>query len=391
MALSSYTRNDLLDAIRDATADSGATNQVNMQDTLNHAVRQVYLDVDLRGAKRKSLITPNIFDDIYMYTAPSDLKDVAIIDVRRQTYPLRNSSERLRLVSPEEFDRKKNDAVNQVAVIDDDLVRTLLLDIDPDDTKVQISSLDALTGDGSNWAPFSDGVNIVADTNNKIQGGGSLKFDLTGSATTAGIYNAGLTRLNVGTDIFNSGIANVWAYVNDTTNLTSYALRLGINGSNYHQTLSTGTDIAGAAIVNGWNLLKWDWKDKTTTGTVDPTKIAYAVAFMTKTSGKSDDGYRFDDLQCHTGSPYEIFYYSKYPWQNASQTYLENSTSGTDYLNVSDSYELDLIAARCRMELARRRKDYNEMTLAQNEYNDMLKKYKQRSPTERLRLQNNWY
>ena len=160
MALGTYSRNDLLDAVRDTTADSGATNQVTIQDTINRAVRQVWLDVDFRSAKRLSVITPGIFDDIHQYTAPSDLKDDAIIDIRKQASPLRTNKERLRLVTPEEFDRKKNNAVNHVAVLDDEMTRTLLLDIDPISTKVAISSFDSLTGDGSNWAAFGDANNV---------------------------------------------------------------------------------------------------------------------------------------------------------------------------------------------------------------------------------------
>src|SRR3990167_2626275 len=242
MALGTYSRNDLLDAVRDTTADSGATNQVTIQDTINRAVRQVWLDVDFRSAKRLSVITPGIFDDIHQYTAPSDLKDDAIIDIRKQASPLRTNKERLRLVTPEEFDRKKNNAVNHVAVLDDEMTRTLLLDIDPISTKVAISSFDSLTGDGSNWAAFGDANNVELDTNNKIQGGASIRFGLAGSGVNAGLRNAGLNQINVGTEVFDSGFATVWFYLNSVTNFNSgtAVLRLGNDPSNYHETLGVG-------------------------------------------------------------------------------------------------------------------------------------------------------
>ena len=65
MALSQYTRNSLLAAVRDSYAEPSLNSQIVLEDALNKAARAVYLDVDIKSSKRVAIITPNIFDDIY--------------------------------------------------------------------------------------------------------------------------------------------------------------------------------------------------------------------------------------------------------------------------------------------------------------------------------------
>src|SRR3990167_10673365 len=73
------------------------------QRTLNRAVLYVIGDIDLRGTKRKSALSPNLFGDVYDYTAPSTIKERAVIDIKRQLNL--SSSEKWVLVDEEEFDR----------------------------------------------------------------------------------------------------------------------------------------------------------------------------------------------------------------------------------------------------------------------------------------------
>ena len=383
MALGNYTRANLQDIVLDSIADPSLGSEVSFQDAVNRAARFVYLDVDIKSSIRKAVITPSVFDEIWQYTSPTDLKDEAIIDIRPQAFSTRRSSSKIRLVGQEEFDRKKGSTDRMIAVQNDDMVRTLLIDLETDDEKIQIATMDSLTGDGSNWAQFNDATNVTVDGDNKISGSASLKFDLTGAATTAGLVNSGLTTISVGTDVFNSGVAFAWAYINDTTNLTNWVIRLGNDASNYHQSITTVQN-DGAALVNGWNLIRWNWSGKSTTGTVDPSAIDYAAVYMTKTSGKADDGYRIDDIQCHQGTYHELLYYSKFPWQSSAEAYLENSTAGTDRINA-DTTEIDGIAARTRMEIARRRRDREEFNSAKQEYDEWKKEYKRKVPSQRLK------
>lgn len=389
MALSNYQRNDLQNAIVDATINPNIGTQVALTAILNRTARMVYMEADLKSAKRYAALTPNIFDDVYTYVAPTDLKDYAIIDVRPQAEPTRTLNSRVRLVTPEAFSRKKGGRNLYVSVLDDELARVLLIDIDVNDNKEVVSTLDSLdAGSSTNWVLFGDATNVVLDTNNKVEGGGSVKFDLVGSGTTAGIQNSGIDSFAIGTDVVDSGAAFAWIYINSITNITNFILRIGSSSTVYFQITET-TDAAGNAFVNGWNLIRFDFADKTETGTVDRGAIDYVAIYMTKTSGKNDDGYRVDALQLHSGEIYNILYYSKFPWQTASSVYAENSTQGTDYLNC-DTDDFDIFVFRGKMELARELRDWEQYKFAEAEYQRMLQKYKLVHPSERLKLESEY-
>src|SRR4051812_15761157 len=87
------------------------------QDTtvvMNRAVRYALGDFDIRSTKRSAQLSPNMFENVFDYAAPSDLKGEKVIDIRKQVN--RSSYEKFLLVDDAEFDRKKNVSAFRVAV-----------------------------------------------------------------------------------------------------------------------------------------------------------------------------------------------------------------------------------------------------------------------------------
>ena len=380
MAVGNFAYSTYLNDVIDSARRSNITNVITALTYLNRAARVVTSEVDLRSTKRNSLLASNLFDDVYSYAAPSDLKSDALIDLIPQVN--RDTDFRLELVSEQEFDMKKTIKSNVVAVATDELVKRIMFSGNVDDTVLTPATLDSLTADGGTWILFGDATAVAADTTNYVKGGGSVKFDLVGSGTTAGISNVGLTAFDI-TDYINNGSVFVWVYINSTTNLTDFIIRVGndITANYYTQTITTTNE--STAFVNGWNLLRFDFASMTQTGTVTATTCDSIALYMTKTSGKSDDGYRVDDISIHTGQIHSVLYYSRYPWQSSAGTFLENSTATTDLLNA-ETDEYDGFVWRGKMELFRelRRKDLVED--ARVEYELWKAKYIKENPTERV-------
>ena len=385
MALSVYQYSDLLNQVIDSARRSNITNVITVQNFINRAARIVYSEVDLRSAKRNVVLGTDLFDDIYSYPAPSDLKGDAIIDFIPQVN--RSTTFRLDLVSEQEFDLKKTIKNNLVALATDDLVKRIMFSGDVVDTKLTAATLDSLTSEGT-WSAYNDATNLVADTDNYVAGGGSIKFDLTGSATTAGIQNTTISALDI-SDYVNNGHIFVWVYINSTTNLTNFICDIGndLTTNYYTQTITTNNE--GVAFYNGWNLLRFDFASMTQNGTVAPTTIDSIRIYMTKTSGKSDDGYRFDHIVLHTGEIHSILYYSRYPWQNSSQTFLENSTATTDYINA-ETDEFDGFVYKSKEEVFKELRRFDLAKQAREDYDNWKKEYKKRNPSERL-TRNRYY
>lgn len=471
---------------------SGTFTAANFLTIANAAIREVLSEIDIRSSIRKSALSPNLFDEVYQYTCPSDLKRDAIIDIKPQID--RSRFDAWKLCPPEEFDRFKEDkrvdkygdpveikssqwlGDNFVAIERDDLVNKLLLSRPIDDDEVVISTLDSLTAGGGTWALFGDGTNLTADTDNYVKGNGSINWDISNAGgTTAGIVNASLKSvtsadftaatsdvitsashglanantvvvsttntlpggLSTGTvyyvinattntfklstsqggsavDITDTGTGThswhsysstntvdvsdyksvgsilVWAYIASATNLTNFILRIGTDASNYYSITIT-TNNEGASFYAGWNLLRFDFVNKSTTGTPTDTACSYVAIYMTKDAAKvSETDYRFDNLVMKMGKHYDVVYYSRYLWQNSNGTYLEDATATTDLINCeTDEYSL-FILKTCQL-MEEHLKNWSEADRFEGKYKEKKDIYVKNNPSQALPMIQEYY
>lgn len=382
-----YTYTNLRDQIVDPIRFLNTANNLTIRNTINRAARLVAREIDLDSMKTKATLASKIFDNVYDYTAPSDLKGNCLIDLIPQGE--RNSDTRLSLVTAEKFDRLKTVYNNLVSFEMDSGTRKLRASIDVDDTKLTVSEMDTLTDTGS-WVLFGDGTNLTADTDNYISGGGAINWDISAAGgTTAGIQNTTMTQFDI-TRYTADGSAFVWAYITSITNLTNFILRIGNDASNYYSMTAT-TMADGNAFQNGWNLIRFDFSGKTTTGSVTATTCDYVALYMTKAAGKiSETDYRFDNLQLHTGVFHEAYYYSMYPWKTSGGTWIENSTADTDIINA-DLEEYELFVYRGRIEVMKELKEWDLLKDAQSEYQLLKTDYQRKNPSEALKFTQVYY
>lgn len=397
-----YSRTELSTEV--ATMVSGDYGSTDFVTAANRAVREVFLDIDLRSAKRKSALSPNLFKDVYQYTSPSDLKGLKIIDIKPQVK--RGRLDYWRLVTEEEFDRYKKEyhfdrygdeveiqanenwlGSNLVAISTSDFVQKLLLSRPVDDDTIIIDPLDAV----GNWVLFGDGTNLTKDSSNYIEESASINWDISSAGgTTAGIQNTSLDSFDI-SDYLMEGSVFVWAYITSTTNLTNFIIRIGNDSSNYYY-ITVTTNSESNSFHTGWNLLRFSFVNKVETGSVTEASCDYVVLYMTKAAGKiSETDYRFDSLMIKKGDHYDVIYYSKYGWQSSTGTYLENSTADTDLLNA-DTDEFDLISCKTA-ELIERGvlKNKADAEVLRRDYETKKAKYVFDNPSEALMLIQNYH
>lgn len=376
----SYSYTNLLNEVIDSARRSNITNVITARTPINRAVREVISELDLRSTKRNAALASKLFDEVYEYAAPADLKGEAVIDFDPQVN--RSKDFRLDLVSEQEFRQKKEIKRNIVAVASDDMVNKILFSGDVKDVVLPGPSTNSLSVDGVTWTAYSDATNVVLDSVNYVSGYGSIKFDLTGSTTTAGIYAGGFNSLDI-SEYTNDGVIFVWVYINSTTNLTNFILDIGndLTTNYYTQTITTNNE--GSAFYNGWNLLRFSFASMTENGTVDDEAIDSIRLYMTKSAGKSDDGYRVCGFSFHTGEIHNCLYYSKYGWQTSSGTWIENSTADTDLLNA-DTEEFDGFVFKGKAELFKELRRFDLAKEAQNDWINWKKEYLKKHPSEKV-------
>jgi len=181
MSTPTYSQSDVYNIILGMSR--GKFGQVqDRQVTVNRAARAFLSEVDLRSAKRSAALSPYMMSTQYYYAAPTDLKAEKIIDIRKQVN--RNSFEKFTLVDDLEFDRYKGIIPYRVALRDENFGKVLRLAGVEGTTSVQLNACDSITANGT-WAASGDATNLTLDTQDFVEGSGSLNFDTNTGATTA--------------------------------------------------------------------------------------------------------------------------------------------------------------------------------------------------------------
>ncbi len=359
---------------------------ISFDDVCNDAAREVVGNIDLRSARRRASLAPNLFNGIYEYSCPTDLKDYRIIDIPAQA--LRHDGEFF-LVPPREFD-VRHDA-GAIAIDDYNGTRVLKINSKVSDKSLVLAELDSLGSGGGTWALFGDALNLAADSDDFIHGSGSIKWDISSAGgTTAGIQNSTLNEFDLTDYLGGNGAAFIWFKINSITDITNVILRIGTSASNYYsKTITAQSD--GTAFVNGWNLLKFDLTSLTEVGSVSDTEISHVAIYITKAVGKiSETDYKFDYLILKRGVAHYVKYYSKYPWTSSSGTYKENSTDDSDFL-VADTTEFNLIVKKGVEIAAGEVDEADTATKAGKDYAGMAKEYQSKNPSEAAVMSNSYY
>src|SRR3990167_6719805 len=351
----------------------------------NRAVRTVLGEVDLRSSKRSAQLSPNMYEDVYEYAAPTDLKGEKIIDLRKQVN--RSSMERWTLIDDDDFDRTKGLSQHRIALRDENFSKLLLIDGVEGSDNLVLHSCESLTANGT-WAATADASNLTLDNDNFITGGGALNFDMAAGAATGYIENSTMDALDL-TDYDEKGSIFVWVFIPDYSDaeadtVTNFILRWGNDTSNYwSRTVTTNNE--GATFYDGWNLLRFDWNGATETGTVAPATIDYLRLTVTKsTSLAADTDWRVDNFVIRLGTIYDVVYFTKYGWQTSALAYQEESSATTDLL-VADTDEIEIIAFKAAEYASQELKDYDDTKYFRDEYELAKKNYEANNPSEALK------
>jgi hypothetical protein len=138
-----YTRADLKSLVNSEIHNRSGM-LVSEDNTINRGVRALTSKVDLRSTRRKSTLSPNLFNDVFWYTCPTDLDAFKIIDVPAQA---KRSDGEFNLIPPQEF--ATNHKRGDIAIKDYNESRVLLIDSAVDSKSIVVAELDGLTSGSS--------------------------------------------------------------------------------------------------------------------------------------------------------------------------------------------------------------------------------------------------
>lgn len=326
-----YLVSDLRNELEAAGHGTSTNDLQNFYELIYRAGRKVLLYCDPPDTKRVSSLI-NLYDNITLYSAPSDLKGNKVIDVRPQADEVRVAGDNLSQTYTKPFETWADD--NRIAIEMKSATKFLRLR-KALTGRIVLNDFQSATANGT-WTVGGTGSNLQTDSTVFITGSASLSFDVTG-AGTATLANLTMTQQDL-TDHLNKASLFLWIYMPTASNVTSVALRWGSDASNYYEKTGVTTTHSGTAFQNGWNLIRFDWP---TSDTGSPTITAIDYVLLSIVHTATDTSYRVDSLTSNLPYPWEIPYYSKFLFRDTSGTWIEKPTAETDIVNLdTDGYNL---------------------------------------------------
>lgn len=198
-----------------------------------------------------------------------------------------------------------------------------------------IDSMSSIGVSPNNWVASGSASNLTVDNTVFYATPGSLRFNLTGSSV--GILSKTLqSEIDLST-YEGVGVAFLAIMIPDgatASNLTSIALRIGSDSSNY-TSVSETEGFLGAWVANEWLLVAFDYAGATNTGSPDWINIQYTEVRFSHSA--SFTNFRVGGLFMSLPAPAQILYQSTAIFlPSGSSTPLTTITAVTDQITLTD-------------------------------------------------------
>lgn len=385
----SYTISTLINDVSSVIHGTTANKVPNIYGHINRAARDLLLDVDPKETQRIVQLASQVFDDVFDYPIPVDVKGDRLVDLRLTAG--RVPREVFVQDYAVTFDANKSLGLsNGIYTQWNTGVKSLRIEAPFLTAPVQLSSTSSTTG----WSATTGASSLTLDSTNYVAGGGALVMNLDAGSSTGYIENSTLTSLDL-TSHLNTSTLFVWVYLPTGSSITSVNLRWGSSSSNYYTYTATTTQ-QGTAFQNGWNLCAFPWVSATTVGSPDVTDITYTrVTFAYDSTLQT--GVKVDNIISTLGYIFELQYYSKYLFRNAStNSFQETVTDSTDnnlVVNLdTESYNLLFNKTAFYVAQALQGADAAyDATFWDSEYRKSLARYQKLNPSEAIKKTEVYY
>lgn len=326
-----YTVANLTSALSGKIRGANLAKVANVNGKIGEAARTMLARIDPETTIRRARIENAIYDRVYNYTAPDDLKGPSkIIDVR----PLgeRSTADSIAGRYAQEFDiRREYDTLTVETVHG---INTLRLSkrLAP---HTVLHMCDSLTLGGTVTAG-GDVTDLDIDQLSHISGTGAVRFNLSG-ATGVGTIDFALESAVDLSAMEDIGALFHWLNFPLASALISVQLSWGTNAGNcWSRTATAAHDRAFESAA--FQLARYNWSAASKTGTPDAAAVSWLRITLTYTAGTARNGCYLDNITAALGEAWEVLYYSNCLFTNSARTtWKAVPTDPTDLIMADDA------------------------------------------------------
>lgn len=386
--MNGYTVTDLLTDLASVIHGTTINKVPNVYGMINRAARQLLLDVDPKETQRIVQMA-QIFDDVFDYALPPDVKGDRIIDLALQGD--RTPWETFIQTYAETFDANKFVSfANKIYTQWNTGLKTIRIEAPFLTSPIQLANTGSITG----WTVGGGATNLSLDQTNNVAGGGAIVVNLSAGQTTGFLQTSSLNPTNL-SNYVNNSTGFLWVYMPSGSAITNINVQWGTNSTNYYFANVTTTQ-PGTTFQNGWNLLAIPWLAANLVGSPNPLDYQYVKVTPTY-NGTLQTNFKICNLTFALGYYFEIKYYSKYlfrdPLTNAFQEKVIDATDNGKLINLdTESYNLlfNKVAFFVAQSLQGADAEY-DAEYFDSEYNAALTRYKAQNPSEAIKKTESYY
>lgn len=248
-------------------------------------------------------------------------------------------------------------------------------------------TMDALTSPTATASDDASG--LAVDTITKVEGTGSLAFDITDSAGTATITFTGLT-LDL-EDLFDKhGFLKMHCYMTDA-DIDDVTIKLQSSSGNLYTIVATLNDDGVDFVADEWQKIAWHTDEKVPTGTPDLSAITTVVLeFGLGSTFTSATDFRIDNLFSAYAEKMDLVHYTNTKGTSSAGATLTTLSDPDDVLWYSADYDeyTDVIAQQAALILwPHVRGDKEQFMILKQEFRENLKSFARANPRKRVQGQ----
>jgi hypothetical protein len=354
------------------------------------AGRRLLADIDPQETKCIENTQP-IFSGVWDYPVPTDLKGDKIVDLRPQVN--RNIWDVFVQRYGQEFDLKKDYSIAEFFTIRfNNGVKSMRVNA----PFIPLNQLVNGCSNTLNWTYSSNISNVIQDTVNYADSlaGASIAFNVaSGTNPQSAVLTNSLNSDTNLTGFVGQSSFFLWVFMPTGADFSTITLNIGSSASNYYQFTATQTQ-EGTAYQNGWNLIQFIWTPQTTqVGTPNSALLTYIQISLTY-NGTAMNAVRICGLYCRVALVYDIEYYSRYIFADATtQAFKEIPSSINDYINLdTDSYNLYMWALACEaVQQQNSAASKEDLPYFENKYVEAREVYTKKYASESEKPQSQYY
>lgn len=286
-----------------------------MYEEIAEAANTMLARIDPPDTIQRSRIDSAIFNMVYNYTCPSDLKGIdRLLDIR----PIgpRSRWDDMTISGIKEFDIRKYRDSLVIETING--VKTLRISKMLGGNASRPMTLSALNTVDSTITSSGDVTSPVVDTLDYVNFNSSISFGLSGSTGAGHITITTSPQTFDLSTLLNLGTLFHWFKFPDSTRFTSLVLKFGSNASNYWSVTVTAPQGRTAVDTAAWDLMAYNWASASKTGSPSESALAYFDIGINYTAGVALTFCKVNSLWASLGAAYESIYYSNAIFRTAA-------------------------------------------------------------------------